>query len=742
MARRIAFGACLLSVFCLLWVSKCAGDEEPGAGDNKSSKLDAFSQQAMKLWRRDIEAYRRTTKDPQAIRAEAEEFMRTVQLGMLPHPRGLSPAKTAAMGKKLFEQGCQDPLVKTYYGRAICSDQGSFYARQIIIEALNEWTHSGYPGEYMRVGVFTLYGQAKDYMPLLPAAQLRKVAATLASERAGDQTIDPEMRRVVYYELSPLVKNSAGEDWEGSILISEACGDQEKIDPWVLNMVTGDSYVVKGWHHRGGDWAYKVTPEGFRLFHDNLQRAAEHFNEAMKLHPDYPEAAVAMIPLAMAGESYRTSQEWFDQAVAAEFDYMPAYDRLKAALLPWWGGSHEEMYDFACRCADSKRYDTNVPYMFLNIVNSIDKELDYNGEVWLREGVYERVKEVLEGMAGDASRSGGEALHPSRSSVMSVHAAIAERTEKYADARRLLDELGERFDREIFDNWCANPEMVLACIYVNTGKGAEDFKKAYKLLDDAPKPLADKALEEAISLNEKALAADENEYSKDFYRSRIEELKNCLVFNSGEWFEKGFNPKFLLWFMKDGIWSAENEHSAVGHAKQPSSCISIKPVYIPQFPLEIEFEVEVTVTRKYPIILGLFIPEKRLTDEYRTIFSQFYIRSIDNQAGIEIGEKAKTVPCELKQVNRLRVQLADGFAALYVNDKFCLDYKDAAFHPQNTFNLGCYKYLYPNVPIRISNVRMHKWAPAKKETSATSEAKENKEETPDEKGEAKHGDEG
>ncbi|MGW8257292.1 MAG: hypothetical protein ACWGMZ_07400 [Thermoguttaceae bacterium] len=90
-------------------------------------------------------------------------------------------------------------------------------------------------------------------------------------------------------------------------------------------------------------------------------------------------------------------------------------------------------------------------------------------------------------------------------------------------------------------------------------------------------------------------------------------------------------------------------------------------------------------------------------------------------AGIEIGGKEKTVPCELKPVNCLRVQLADGRAALYVNEHFCLQRSEPDFHPLPSFNLGCHQYLYPDGRIHVSNVRIRRWDPPREEPADENE---------------------
>ena len=84
---------------------------------------------------------------------EPRSFMRMVQLGMLPQPRGPGIAKVVAIGKELIEQRhCNDPLLKTYYGGIICGSQGYFDSLPIVASGLNALEPSGYPRECQRLG--------------------------------------------------------------------------------------------------------------------------------------------------------------------------------------------------------------------------------------------------------------------------------------------------------------------------------------------------------------------------------------------------------------------------------------------------------------------------------------------------------------------------------------------------------------------------------------------------------------
>jgi hypothetical protein len=526
----------------------------------------------------------------------------------------------------------------------------------------------------------------------------------------GDATIGPEKQRIVLIELEPILVRS----WQAQHCeaLYEACRKQPKADPWTLDMIAGRYYNTLAWSQRGYGFAGDVTSDGAKLFQENMRKATEHLAAALKLHPEFPEAAGDMVAVAMTGEGNRTPRQWFDKAVAAEMDYLPAYDRLRWAMRPRWGGSHEQMYRFGCECADTERYDTNVPFVLVQILNDIDEETDYNGAIWRRNDVYPKVKRVLEGMAKEPTRADGQRSYLAKSAVMSVHAALTARCEAFTDGRRLLDELGDRLDREAFDNWCTHPEFGLAKIYGYSGKGAIHLKKAEQLLAAAPKPFSNAVLQEARSLYEKAVDAADDERCKAFPRCRREETNDYLAFNAGKWVEKKFDAGLLHWAIGGGKWSVENERSAVGATGKLYTKIYLRPIWSLSVPLEVEFDVEPSISTSSPIALGLFVPPRDETTLYNEGRHQFCVLPFQGEVGIQVGEQMKTVSKNLKVTNRIRVQLADGRAVFYVNDELCMEHRDKDFHPSGALNIGCHTPVYNDFRVRISNVRIRKWKPS------------------------------
>jgi hypothetical protein len=227
---------------CGLWLWTCAlllgnpGDalaENPIPKDQKTPSAVTLSEDALNLWQREIEAYRRHTKDPESVRPLAEEFLRTVQLGALPRPRGPGLAKTMEMGKKVFAQGCKDPLVRAYYANVVSNKTPrGYYEMRTLATALDALRQSDYPPECRRVMLYTLYtfGTLDPRVPQWP--DRRRETIELAAARVGDATIPPAQQRIVLHEMAPFFASDETEKaWQDLEALYEDCSKQPKADP-------------------------------------------------------------------------------------------------------------------------------------------------------------------------------------------------------------------------------------------------------------------------------------------------------------------------------------------------------------------------------------------------------------------------------------------------------------------------------------------------------------------------------
>jgi len=144
--------------------------------------------------------------------------------------------------------------------------------------------------------------------------------------------------------------------------VADVIDTAPKVDPWVKEYVKGYEFVEEAWQSRGADWANKVTPEGWHGFAESLALARTHLVESWTENPHDPAAAAEMVEVCMGeSEAKDTMRTWFDRSVAADFDFMPAYNHLRWGLRPRWLGNAAELTVFGRECASTGRYDTCVP---------------------------------------------------------------------------------------------------------------------------------------------------------------------------------------------------------------------------------------------------------------------------------------------------------------------------------------------------------------------------------------------
>jgi hypothetical protein len=156
-------------------------------------------------------------------------------------------------------------------------------------------------------------------------------------------------------------------------------GGSPKVDSWVKDYIAGVNFVEEAWASRGSGWSNTVSQQGWQGFSQNLALARSRLVKSWNENPHDPAAAAEMITVCMGeNEETDTMRSWFDRAVAAEFDYMGAYDKMMTGLRPRWLGSYDDMNAFGRECAATQRYDTLVPYE--RVVVTLDNAEDQNAD--------------------------------------------------------------------------------------------------------------------------------------------------------------------------------------------------------------------------------------------------------------------------------------------------------------------------------------------------------------------------
>jgi hypothetical protein len=115
---------------------------------------------------------------------------------------------------------------------------------------------------------------------------------------------------------------------------------------------------------RGEGAAFTVTPEGWRVYHAENQKAKVMLERAWKLAPDRWEAPTQMLNIGRnLGFDRAEIGEWFDRAMQANPDNSHACLEMLDYLLPKWQGSTEEYLGFAWQCVKTENVDAQFPLL-------------------------------------------------------------------------------------------------------------------------------------------------------------------------------------------------------------------------------------------------------------------------------------------------------------------------------------------------------------------------------------------
>lgn len=278
-------------------------------------------------------------------------------------------------GKQLLADGCDDPLVvylTNRIGSRVTADTGD--SRKALGKLLVDLRKDGrfnralvclIAKDYHVVGKLNGKGRQRNGEEIVSLT--REALEEGSYAEAGDEEV------FLHHQVAAQWGGAAEKEPELFVGLSNGL----KFPEWVQLTVKGSVEINLAWKDRGSGWAQTVTETGWRGFGEHLVQARDHLTNAWKLKPDRPYAATLMITVTMGGygTTGETERDWFDRAIAAQFDYKSAYYRILHAYRPRWGGSHEQMLAFGKACLATKRYESPVPIFFYNACRNIAEEL-------------------------------------------------------------------------------------------------------------------------------------------------------------------------------------------------------------------------------------------------------------------------------------------------------------------------------------------------------------------------------
>ena len=114
------------------------------------------------------------------------------------------------------------------------------------------------------------------------------------------------------------------------------------------NLIKGNYYIHSAWDARGGGKANTVSNEGWILFFERLDKARIVLERAAQQDAEDPCPLATLQTVGMGSQLERTIiDKWFLEAISRDRFNQQAHYRKLFALCEKWGGSHQEMYNFA-----------------------------------------------------------------------------------------------------------------------------------------------------------------------------------------------------------------------------------------------------------------------------------------------------------------------------------------------------------------------------------------------------------
>jgi tetratricopeptide (TPR) repeat protein len=144
-------------------------------------------------------------------------------------------------------------------------------------------------------------------------------------------------------------------------VLSDRPGRPPQLDAWAQGLpdtplpflVRGTQAIRWAWEARGTGWAETVSEEAWQQFFDRLQQAEADFRRAAELDPNDPLPHAQLIATGLALELEREElHSRFEAALARYPAHRAAHDHYFTTYERRWGGSHEEMFDFAVKASD------------------------------------------------------------------------------------------------------------------------------------------------------------------------------------------------------------------------------------------------------------------------------------------------------------------------------------------------------------------------------------------------------
>lgn len=521
--------------------------------DNQIHLQKDASRRLQKFLLSEVDAYKQRTKDPAAAQEKAVQFLEASMEVRSGVARRKNYEAANKFGQEALEAGCQDRTIKF-----LLIDQTDKDWKDNIQPAIDDVLTSN-PSRFIRTEAYDAQFRLwkltrKAVRGIDPINQMLDGMVAWAEECNSDP-----VTQVYLYGLSRRLYSDS--DLKGNHqAVYRAFAKAQHAPAWLRHMIAGVFHNDVAWSSRGAGW--QVDPQRGHYFSLELDAAARHLSYAWHLMPEYPHAASYMISVTLGGvdRKYGSPTTWFYRATNARLDFEDAYGRYITSLYPRWGGSIEDLIQFAKLCVETRRFDTFVPGRATPLLFNIQKnELGQARKIMDLPAAQEvvRLYEELHPFSSKEPATAQEAASTYPFHDISV-AALYAQARKLGAARRVLQNEKEPIEdlrNELTGLW-EPAELVASAVFAS----ADDEPFVKSMLDKFNKGFdfnqpADE-LKALLTGLESLQAKSTDAKAKPFFQHSIAVAKRALAFQSDDWTPLNFENEAAG-------WSIDSPHSRI-----------------------------------------------------------------------------------------------------------------------------------------------------------------------------------
>jgi hypothetical protein len=441
-----------------------------------------------------------------------------------------------ALSAQIQNTACDDPWI-LFLVRRLGEDDPDF--REVMEKAADAVAAAGYPPAPTWLARVQALGVVFRDEPTAAAARVPGCLESLRAALSAKSLEAVDYRvwcQFFLYQPSEIVFQVDGEGAPG--VVESIPGTAE----WFRLWMRGRAEVEQAWQARGGGWANTVTPDGWKRFGTHLAIARGLLERALKMQPNQPEIARALLTVELGSSGLEEMRPLFEQAVRARFDYMPAYLLFHWGVEPRWFGSEEAQLAFGRSCLATQRFDTQVPWEMVRTVEDIadDKgDRDAQDAYYHHQAPWEDLRTVFDGYIahGDPAR---------RNYYLSVKTVLAAKRGLDSVVAQLLQDLHYEIDPQVKADWNLSVQWIPRMTAL-TGPACSLAVSAERQTNDHP----EQALQNLLSAQKlPGLLPMTTEY----FAGQIASLRSLVALQASPWLPLTPPQDLSGWKVGGGEW--------------------------------------------------------------------------------------------------------------------------------------------------------------------------------------------